>query len=38
MNNAHIMKEALEKGGLKVFGGVNSPYLWVMTPHETPSW
>ena len=38
MNNAHTMKAALEKGGLKVFGGVNSPYLWVKTPNETPSW
>jgi len=38
MNNAHTMKAALEKSGLKVFGGVNSPYLWVKTPNDTPSW
>lgn len=26
---ARIMKEGLESTGLKVYGGVNAPYLWV---------
>ena len=38
MANAHIMKEALESTGLKVFGGENAPYLWVKTPGEVNSW
>ena len=29
MTNAGIMKEGLEASGLKVYGGVNAPYLWV---------
>ena len=29
MTNAQIMKEGLEAAGLKVYGGVNAPYLWV---------
>ena len=29
MTNAKIMKEGLEATGLKVYGGVNAPYLWV---------
>ena len=31
MTNAGIMKEGLEASGLKVYGGVNAPYLWVKT-------
>lgn len=38
MTNARIMKEALEAAGLKVFGGVNAPYLWVKTPDGLTSW
>ena len=38
MANARIMKEALERTGLKVFGGENAPYLWVKTPGEVNSW
>jgi len=38
MTNAKIMKEGIEATGLKVFGGVNAPYLWVKTPNEMPSW
>lgn len=29
LENASIIKEALEKLGHEVFGGVNAPYLWV---------
>ncbi|MBR1546057.1 MAG: LL-diaminopimelate aminotransferase [Prevotella sp.] len=38
MKNAHEMKRALTSLGLKVYGGEHAPYLWVKTPHETPSW
>ncbi len=38
MENARIMKEGLESTGLKVFGGVNAPYLWVKTPSNISSW
>jgi LL-diaminopimelate aminotransferase len=38
MTNAGIMREGLEAIGLKVYGGVNSPYLWVKTPNGMDSW
>ena len=38
MANAKIMKEGLEAIGLKVYGGVNAPYLWVKTPEGVSSW
>ena len=38
MTNARIMKDGLESTGLKVYGGVNAPYLWVKTPNGTSSW
>ena len=38
MENARIMRDHLTKLGIKVYGGVNAPYLWVKTPDNTPSW
>jgi LL-diaminopimelate aminotransferase len=38
MTNARIMREGLKDIGLKVYGGVNAPYLWVKTPNATGSW
>ena len=38
MENAKIMREALQEIGFKVYGGVNAPYLWVQTPHHADSW
>ena len=38
MTNAKIMKEGLEATGLKVYGGINAPYLWVKTPNGLSSW
>ena len=38
MNNAHTMKEGLEMAGLKVYGGVNAPYIWLKTPNGVSSW
>ena len=31
MQNADIIKNKFEKLGYKVFGGVNSPYIWIKT-------
>jgi LL-diaminopimelate aminotransferase len=38
MNNARTMKEGLEAAGLTVYGGVNSPYIWLKTPKGIGSW
>ena len=38
MDNARIIREALESNGIEVFGGVNAPYIWAKTPKGTSSW
>lgn len=38
MENARIMREALAEVGLKTFGGVDAPYIWLQTPQGTGSW
>ena len=38
MDNARTMKQGLETAGLKVYGGVNAPYIWLKTPDGTSSW
>lgn len=38
LENARIMREGLTEAGLTVYGGVNSPYLWLQTPHGVTSW
>lgn len=38
MENAKVIKSSLEKLGLEVYGGVNSPYIWVKTPNNMVSW
>ncbi|MBW6463527.1 MAG: LL-diaminopimelate aminotransferase [Firmicutes bacterium] len=38
MENARIIRESLHSMGLKVYGGVNAPYLWLKTPGKMPSW
>ena len=38
MENARIMRQALTKVGLKVYGGENAPYIWLKTPSGTTSW
>ncbi len=38
LNNAKTMRKGLTKAGLTVYGGVNSPYLWVRTPNGMTSW
>jgi len=38
MNNASIIRKSLEKVGLRVYGGINSPYIWIKTPPNMDSW
>ncbi len=38
MENAKVIKSSLEELGLEVYGGVNSPYIWVKTPNNMDSW
>ncbi len=36
--NAKLIHEALTKLGIKVYGGVNAPYVWLKTPGKLSSW
>lgn len=36
--NARIIKEGLQEAGFTVYGGVNSPYIWLKTPNNMTSW
>ena len=36
--NARLMREGLRALGLRVFGGVNAPYVWTLTPDGVSSW
>ena len=36
--NAKYIKDELEKVGFTVYGGVNSPYIWLKTPNNMKSW
>jgi LL-diaminopimelate aminotransferase len=36
--NATLIRKKLEGMGLKVFGGVNAPYVWAKTPGGAGSW
>ena len=38
LENARIIRESLSEAGLNVYGGVNSPYIWVKTPNDMKSW
>jgi len=38
MSNAKIIREGLQGIGLKVFGGVNAPYIWLKAPEGLDSW
>lgn len=37
LENARIIREALEKAGIEHYGGVSSPYIWLKTPDSHPS-
>ena len=36
--NCKLLKEGLEQAGYKVYGGVNSPYVWFKVPEGYSSW
>jgi len=38
MGNAAILREAVAASGLKVYGGVNAPYIWVKAADGVTSW
>lgn len=38
MRNAKILRDACAKIDMKVFGGINAPYIWVKTPAGLTSW
>jgi LL-diaminopimelate aminotransferase len=38
MENAKIIREKLTEAGIRVYGGVNAPYVWVKTPNNLSSW
>jgi LL-diaminopimelate aminotransferase len=38
LGNAEILAESLRSTGLKVFGGRNAPYIWVVVPSGYNSW
>jgi len=38
IGNAKILREACDKIGLHVYGGMNAPYIWVQTSSGLTSW
>lgn len=38
LENAKIIRQGLEEAGFNVYGGVNSPYIWLQIPKEMTSW
>ena len=38
MRNAKTIKAGLQDAGFTVYGGVNSPYIWLKTPGKMTSW
>jgi len=38
MGNARILRDAAAGAGMKVYGGINAPYIWVHTPRQMSSW
>lgn len=38
MGNAEILREAVAACGLKVYGGINAPYIWVKAGEGITSW
>ncbi|MDD4493437.1 MAG: LL-diaminopimelate aminotransferase, partial [Eubacteriales bacterium] len=38
MENARIILDGLDSIGIKAYGGVNSPYIWLKTPGNLTSW
>jgi LL-diaminopimelate aminotransferase len=38
LENARLLREGLAAVGLRVYGGVNAPYVWLKTPGDQSSW
>ena len=38
MTNARLLREGLSTLGVRVFGGVDAPYVWLKTPGNAMSW
>ncbi len=38
LGNAALLRATCEKLGLRVWGGINAPYVWVQCPEGTTSW
>ena len=38
LNNAKIISDGLKTAGFEIYGGVNSPYIWMKTPTGLTSW
>lgn len=38
MDNAKLIRNALINKGFTVYGGINSPYIWLATPNNMDSW
>ncbi len=38
LENARIIREALQNAGYIVYGGINSPYVWVKSKSDAGSW
>jgi len=38
LGNAKIILQGLKEAGIKAFGGVNSPYVWLKCPGQMKSW
>jgi len=38
MKNAALIRSSLTELGLKVYGGIDAPYIWLKTPNNMTSW
>ena len=38
MGNAKILRDTASEMGMKVWGGVHAPYIWIATPNGLSSW
>lgn len=38
MENAKVIREGLKEAGFTVYGGMNSPYVWLKVPEGMSSW
>ena len=38
LENARVIREGLISRGMEVYGGVNSPYVWMKVPDQMDSW